>query len=124
MRHTRQRRCQSILSLVLALASAAALVAADPPAHLVPRGLDDGVMLNVPQRMIFVMRDGAAVARYPVGLGRPDWPTFVGTFTIVAKETDPVWDVPVSIQEELRLAGKEVLTRVPPGCSASSRVTV
>jgi L,D-transpeptidase ErfK/SrfK len=115
MRHRRPRGCQSILTLALALASAAALVAVEPPAHLVPRVLDDGVILNVPQRMIFVMREGAAVARYPVGLGRPDWPTFVGPFSIVTKEVDPVWDVPLSIQEELRRSGKVVLTRVAPG---------
>jgi L,D-transpeptidase ErfK/SrfK len=30
-------------------------------------------------------------------------------------ETDPVWDVPSSIQEELRRAGKKVLTQVGPG---------
>jgi L,D-transpeptidase ErfK/SrfK len=30
-------------------------------------------------------------------------------------ETDPTWDVPVSIQEEMRRAGKPVLTKVPPG---------
>lgn len=113
MRHARTiRRC--LLSLVFACATEAA-AADDPPAHLVPRVIDNGVVLNLPQRMIFVMRDGMAVASYPVGLGRPDWPTFVGPFTIVAKEIDPVWDVPLSIQEELRRAGKEVLTQVAPG---------
>jgi L,D-transpeptidase ErfK/SrfK len=59
--------------------------------------------------------DDAVVRRHPVGLGRPDWPTFVGAFTIAVKEVDPVWDVPLSIQEELRRAGKTVTTRVAPG---------
>jgi L,D-transpeptidase ErfK/SrfK len=114
MRIPRRHSRNGLLSLLIAL-SAAIASASDGPAHLVPDVLRDGVLLNVPQRMIFVMQDGTAVASYPVGLGRPTWPTFVGPFTIVAKEVDPVWDVPPSIQEELRRAGKPVVTRVPPG---------
>ena len=115
MRNPRPRDSRRILILILAIASGAALVSSEPLPHLVPRVLDDGVVLNVPQRLIAVMKDGIAVAMYPVGLGRPDWPTFVGPFTIAAKEVDPTWDVPASIQEEQRRAGKPVLTRVPPG---------
>jgi L,D-transpeptidase ErfK/SrfK len=94
--------------------SAAALVAADAP-RLVPSALADGVVLNVPQRMLFVMREGDVAARYPVAVGRRSWPTFLGPFTIVNKERDPVWDVPLSIQEEQRQHGKPVVTRVLPG---------
>jgi len=83
--------------------------------HLVPESLETGVVINLPQRMLFVMMDGQVDATYPIGLGRPDWPTFEGTFRITAMEIDPVWDVPESIQEEQRRAGKKVLTRVAPG---------
>lgn len=83
--------------------------------HLVPEALTDGIVINIPQRMLFVMDAGRVAASYPVGLGRPDWPTFVAPFTIAAMETDPVWDVPPSIQDEQRRAGKTVLTRVLPG---------
>jgi L,D-transpeptidase ErfK/SrfK len=77
--------------------------------------LTDGVVVNIPQRVLFLMRDGDVVARYPVAVGTRSWPTYIGPFTIVVKETDPVWDVPVSIQEEQRQQGKPVLTRVLPG---------
>jgi L,D-transpeptidase ErfK/SrfK len=83
--------------------------------HLVPEGLAAGIVINIPQRMLMLMQEAGVVAAYPVGLGRADWPTFVGPFTVVARERDPVWDVPPSIQEELRRAGKTVVTRVPPG---------
>jgi L,D-transpeptidase ErfK/SrfK len=83
--------------------------------HLVPAAPDSGIVINIPQRMLFLKANGHVVASYPVALGRPSWPTFVGPFTVVAAETDPVWDVPPSIQEELRRAGKKVLTRVGPG---------
>ena len=79
------------LSLLLLLAAVATATGAgtDPPEHLVPNELTTGVILSVPQRMIFVMQDGVAAAAYPVGLGRPDWPTFVGTFSIDVKGIDP-----------------------------------
>jgi L,D-transpeptidase ErfK/SrfK len=118
MRMSRVRDRKGGLSLPLLLLFALATTtgaANDTPQHLVPNELSSGVILNVPQRMIFVMEDGVAVASYPVGLGRPSWPTFLGPFSIEVKEIDPVWDVPPSIQEEQRRAGKEVLTRVAPG---------
>jgi L,D-transpeptidase ErfK/SrfK len=54
-------------------------------------------------------------AHYPIAAGRADWQTPLGAFTIQVKETDPTWDVPLSIQEEMRRAGKPVLKTVPPG---------
>jgi len=46
--------------------------------------------------------------------GKPDWRTPLGEFEIVSKEEKPTWDVPASIQEEMRRSGKPVLTHVPP----------
>jgi L,D-transpeptidase ErfK/SrfK len=51
---------------------------------------------------------------YPIAAGKPNWRTPLGEFEIMSKEEDPTWDVPPSIQEEMRRAGKPVLTRVPP----------
>jgi L,D-transpeptidase ErfK/SrfK len=82
--------------------------------HIVP-GEPNGIVINIPQRMLFLKTGGELVANYPVGLGKPGWPTFIGPFTVMRVETDPVWDVPPSIQEEQRRAGKKVITRVLPG---------
>ncbi len=83
--------------------------------HIVPTTLADGILINIPQRMLFYFKSGKLTYHFPVGLGRPDWPTPTGPFTILSTEQDPVWDVPKSIQEEMRRAGKPVLTCVPPG---------
>jgi len=83
--------------------------------HIVPKQLEDGILINLPQRMLFLLQGGSPIVYYPVGLGRPDWPTPTGEFTILVKEEDPVWDVPISIQEEMRREGKVVKTKVPPG---------
>jgi L,D-transpeptidase ErfK/SrfK len=83
--------------------------------HIVPHAVPDGIIINIPQRMLFFFKDGELRKHFPVGLGRPDWPTPTGKFTIMIKEQDPTWDVPPSIQEEMRRAGKPVQTCVPPG---------
>lgn len=85
--------------------------------HIVPEIRDDGILINVPQRLLFYFEMGTLVAWYPVGLGREDWQTPVGTLHVATKETDPVWDVPVSIQEEMRRKGEKVKKRVLPGPS-------
>jgi L,D-transpeptidase ErfK/SrfK len=108
----RELTIRSVLALSLLFAPAA--VAAAAPL-LAPHAIADGIVINVPQRMLFLMQDGHVVARYPIAVGLRSWPTFLGTFTIVLKEVDPVWDVPPSIQEEMRRAGKTVLTHVAPG---------
>jgi L,D-transpeptidase ErfK/SrfK len=83
--------------------------------HIVPAGFQDGILINIPQRMLFYFRQGTLLYHFPVGLGRPDWPTPTASFTVRVKEENPVWDVPPSIQEEMRREGKPVLTCVPPG---------
>lgn len=83
--------------------------------HIVPNLVKDGIVINIPQRMLFYFAGGRLARSFPVGLGRKDWPTPVGQFKIVVKEEDPVWDVPQSIQEEMRREGKDVKTCVPPG---------
>lgn len=83
--------------------------------HIVPNISTDGIVINIPQRMLFYFKEGRLLRSFPVGLGRPDWPTPTGPFKIVAKEENPTWDVPKSIQEEMRREGKVVRTCVPPG---------
>jgi L,D-transpeptidase ErfK/SrfK len=81
--------------------------------HIVPEVAGDGFLINIPQRMLFFFKQGQAARAYPVALGRFDWPTPTGAFTVVVKEENPVWDVPKSIQEEMRREGKTVQERVP-----------
>lgn len=83
--------------------------------HIVPAGFDDGILINIPQRMLFHFSQGTLQAAYPVGLGKPDWPTPEGEFRIVAREANKTWKVPVSIQEEMRRENRIVLEEVPPG---------
>lgn len=84
-------------------------------AHIVPTSLDDGILVNLPQRMLFNFSQGKLVSAYPVGLGKLGWPTPQGEFRIVNRQANKPWLVPKSIQEEMRREGKIVQEEVPPG---------
>jgi L,D-transpeptidase ErfK/SrfK len=83
--------------------------------HIAPDVDGEGILINIPQRMLFHYSSGTVRAAYPVAVGQPEWPTPLGPFSVIEVETDPTWDVPVSIQNEMRRAGKPVVTRIPPG---------
>jgi L,D-transpeptidase ErfK/SrfK len=84
--------------------------------HLIPQSsLTEGLLLNLPGHMIYLFANGRVAKRYPVAIGRPDWPTPQGNFLISGKVTNPTWNVPQTIQEEMQKEGKLVLEKVPPG---------
>jgi L,D-transpeptidase ErfK/SrfK len=76
------------------------------------------LVINVPQRMLFRLVDGRVDAAFPVAVGKATWQTPRGPFTVIEKEVDPTWDVPPSIQAEMRREGKPVITSIPP-CPAN-----
>lgn len=81
--------------------------------HLAAVDPQVSITINIAQRLlVFVEPD--RVTAYPVTVGQRTWPTPVGAFTIVEKETDPAWDVPISIQQEMKAQGKPVITRMEP----------
>lgn len=87
---------------------------------IVPRVIDNGIIVNIPDRTLYFFRDKQVMA-LPVGLGAAykneysDWKTPEGKFKIVSKRKDPTWYVPESIQIEYALKGKPVNESVPPG---------
>ncbi|MBI5102705.1 MAG: L,D-transpeptidase family protein [Nitrospirae bacterium] len=89
--------------------------------RIVPATLENGIIINIPDRTLYYFRNGELADCFPVGLGSPSlkfgkaWKTPLGKFTIKAKEKDPAWHVPPTIREEMEKEGKEVKTVVPPG---------
>ena len=82
--------------------------------HIVPSRLQDGIVINIPQRMLFLFENGAVVASYPVAVGKPGWETPTGTFKVKTKVTNPTWYVPTSIQQEMQTTGQPIHQSVPP----------
>lgn len=83
--------------------------------HIAPDWKQDGIVINLPQRMLYRFQQGRLLESFPVGLGKPSWPTPTGDYKVVNLQADKEWIVPESIQEEMRAEGKPVITRVPPG---------
>jgi L,D-transpeptidase ErfK/SrfK len=92
--------------------------------RIVPRQIDDGIVINIPDRILYYFRNGEVDRMLPIAVGKPKsqnepekraWHTPTGNFRIIGKVKDPTWRVPPSIQKEMKEQGKEVKTVVPPG---------
>lgn len=83
--------------------------------HIVPAAVDEGIVVNIPQRMLFLVHEGQPELAFPVGLGRSDWHTPTGAFAVHDMQPDKTWIVPPSIQAEMQRQGKPTVTEVPPG---------
>lgn len=89
--------------------------------RIVPRTIENGIIINIPEKMLYFFKDGALAGVFPVGLGMPfwngmtRWRTPVGPFKVICKEKNPTWYVPESMQLKMDMEGKEVKTVVPPG---------
>ncbi len=89
--------------------------------RIVPKTLQDGIVINIPDRTLYFFKNQKLEKVLPVALGRTKlrnevlWQTPTGTFRILSKIKDPAWHVPPSIQKEMEQDGKPVKTIVPPG---------
>lgn len=65
-----------------------------------------GIVINIPEMRLYYYRPAEAdpelteVMTYAVGLGREDWQTPRGKFTVRAKTENPTWVIPESIRKE------------------------
>ena len=88
---------------------------------IIPLQIKEGIIINIPDRMLYYFHQGSLVTSLPVALGLATknekyvWQTPVGKFRITAKIKDPTWTVPSSIQTEMEELGKEVITSILPG---------
>jgi L,D-transpeptidase ErfK/SrfK len=89
--------------------------------RIVPMTTGDGIIINIPDRTLYFFKNNTLEIAFPVGLGKafsrgkPLWRTPEGKFKVMAKEKDPTWNVPESIQLEMDMEDKEILVSVPPG---------
>ena len=83
--------------------------------HIVPSEVGTGMVINLPELMLYHFQNGTYQRRYSLAVGRRSWPTPTGNYRLLNKTINPTWTVPPSIQEEMANAGQEVLEKVPPG---------
>lgn len=88
---------------------------------IVPKIVDNGIIINIPDRMLYFLKKGRLERAFPVGLGMPSWRgmtrwrTPAGRFTVISKQKNPTWYVPESMQRKMEMEGRPVMTIVPPG---------
>lgn len=88
---------------------------------IVPKVMHDGIVINIPDRMLYLFEKGKLKNVFPVGLGMPSWRgvtrwrTPVGKFRVIKKLTNPTWYVPESIQRKMKMRGESVKTVIQPG---------
>jgi lipoprotein-anchoring transpeptidase ErfK/SrfK len=88
---------------------------------IVPQRMTNGIVINIPDRTLYYFKQGKLAVSIPVALGAPkkndkhDWKTPTGKFKITAKQKDPTWHVPTSIQSEMEDKGNEIIAKMPPG---------
>jgi L,D-transpeptidase ErfK/SrfK len=74
----------------------------------------EGIVLNVPEAEVYLVRGGEIVKHYPVAVSAPDKPVRIGLTQVVHMEKNPSWYIPPSIQKEMgRRTPKRAV--VPPG---------
>ena len=49
---------------------------------IIPEAVPDGIIINIPDRTLYLFRDGKLTAHYPVALGKRTWQTPMGAFTV------------------------------------------
>lgn len=91
-----------------------------PAHHILPRGPRKGIVLNLPEMRLYYYppkKSGQLpeVQTYPIGIGRMDWGTPLGSTTITAKVKDPSWRPTASILREYAERGESLPRVVPAG---------
>lgn len=91
-----------------------------PMRHILPNAPRDGIVINVPEMRLYYYPkpkpgEKPVVITYPVGIGRMDWATPMGTTKVVEKIANPAWYPPESIRKEHAERGDILPKLVPPG---------
>lgn len=84
--------------------------------YVEPASNFDGVIVNIPETKIYYFQKGKLLLDFGVAVGLAGrWETPLGNYKIVEKVKDPVWIVPLSIQNEMKKNGQAVITKIPAG---------
>jgi len=87
-----------------------------PSQFILPSGLRQGMVINLAEmRVYYFHQDKKHVSTYPIGIGRKDWETPLGTGTIIQKVKNPSWTPPQSIRDWYEANKLFLPDVIPPG---------
>lgn len=78
---------------------------------IIPKTLENGILINLPEYTIYHFNNGNLEKRYKIGIGKSDWQTPTGNFTVANKTIDPTWNIPPGMASKYNLEEKQI----PPG---------
>lgn len=94
-----------------------------PQEFILPNGSYEGIVINVPEMRLYYYPPAKGgertVVTFPVGLGREEWKTPTGKFSVREKTVNPTWNIPESIRKE-RIADKGYSEKMIPGGDPSN----
>jgi L,D-transpeptidase ErfK/SrfK len=82
-----------------------------PNEFVLPRNPEDGIVLNIPERQVYLFEGGQLKAHYPCAVGKPNWQTVTGTYKIIQKKVNPTWQPTKNMVERADIKDDPV----PPG---------
>ena len=88
-----------------------------PTRFVLPDAPRQGIVINVAARRLFYFPadEPGVVITHPVGIGREDWATPLGSATVTTRLVDPAWYPPASIRAEHAAKGSPLPGVVGPG---------
>ena len=90
-----------------------------PKRFILPGTEREGVVVNIAEYRLYhyYRKDGQTmVSTYPISIGRMDWATPIGRWSVQSKQKDPTWYPPESVRKEHIEDGREPVDKVvPPG---------
>lgn len=105
----------STMVVLLTIASGSALaVEYIPPKVSIPEQ-GNKVVVNIPQKRVYLYQDGHYAGSWQVAPGKPKTPTPTGKWRIGQIKDNPVWYIPASIQAEYNAKGIKHKGFVKPG---------
>lgn len=87
------------------------------PKRFVLPSTRSGVVVNIAEYRLYYFHQingKPGVSTFPVSIGRMDWSTPIGRWSVVAKQIDPAWYPPESIRKEHLMDGRGPLQKVVP----------
>lgn len=87
-----------------------------PTRFILPAEKREGIIINLgTMRLYYFPKNKDYFYTYPIGIGKENWETPLGTMTIIEKTKDPIWIVPKSIFDYRKAHGDPVPKIVPAG---------
>ena len=71
--------------------------------ELRPYGPESRIEINIPEFALRVYQGGAVVRTFPVGVGRPGFPTPVGEYKVINRMENPTWENPYLKEGAVRI---------------------